>query len=240
MKKIFAFLLPCLLVITSYGQDKVINDANAEVRTVSSFHAIKIATGIELTLTQGGTEAVAVSAETREQRDRIKTEVVDGVLKIYIDHNLWKGWPKTNFKRLKAYVSFKNLDKLNGSSGSRTKVNGVLAVNDLNIDLSSGADFVGNIKVNSLIVDQSSGATMDISGSAPSLKVEASSGASFHGYDLVTENCSASASSGGSIQVTVNKSLVAGASSGGGVRYKGNGVITSVSTGSGGSVKKNS
>jgi len=39
--------------------------------------------------------------------------------------------------------------------------------------------------------------------------------------------------------VSVNKELSAQASSGGDIRYKGDGVITKVSTGSGGSIKKN-
>jgi hypothetical protein len=238
MKKIYAFLLPCLLVITAFGQDKVINDPNAEKRNVGSFHAIKVSSGITLTLQQGNTEAVAVSADEREYRDRIKTEVVNGVLKIYFDNNNWKTWVKN--RKLRAYVSFKNLDGLDGSSGSHTTIEGAIAGNKLDLDFSSGAQFDGDVKVTTLTVDQSSGSQVNVHGSAESLKVETSSGAVFHGYELVTDNCSADASSGGSIQVTVNKALTAGASSGGGIRYKGNGVITSISTGSGGSVKKNS
>lgn len=239
MKKILAFLLPCLLVIAALGQDKIINDANAVVRHVGSFHAIRVSNGIQLTIKQGSEEAVAVSADDPELRDRIITEVVDGVLKISFDHNLWKAFRKGN-RRLKAYVSFKNIDKLHGSSGSLTKVDGLLTANGFDVDLSSGAEFNGDIKATSLSVDQSSGSTMRISGNVQTIKVGTSSGATFHGYELVSDNCSADASSGGSIQITVNKSLSAEASSGGGIRYKGSGTVTSVSTGSGGSVRKNS
>jgi hypothetical protein len=57
-------------------------------------------------------------------------------------------------------------------------------------------------------------------------------------YDLESETCDADASSGGQVEISVTKQLVADASSGGDVRYKGSGIITKVSTGGGGSVKK--
>jgi hypothetical protein len=239
MKRIYALLLPCLLVMATYAQDKVINDANAEARTVGSFHGIKVSSGIQLVLKQGSTEAVAVSAPDKEERDRIKTEVVNGVLKIYYDNKFLKEW-RTNHRNLKAYVSCKNLDKFDGSAGSHTTVDGTLTAGTLDMGISSGAHFEGEIKATSLSVDQSSGSNTEISGTAQTLKVETSSGAVFHGYGLATDNCSAETSSGGSIQVTVNKALTAEASSGGGIRYKGNGSVTNVSTSSGGSVKKNS
>ena len=62
MKKTLLFLPLFLgLVVTSFSQ-KTINDNNVEKRTVDSFHAIEVANGIELTLTKGTTEEVAVSA----------------------------------------------------------------------------------------------------------------------------------------------------------------------------------
>ncbi len=237
MKRIYFFALTCLLSISLLAQDKIINDANAETRTVSNFHGIKVSHGIELVIKQGNTEAVAVSASEKEYRDRIRTEVVAGILKIYYDNEHWyKGW-NSKGKRLKAYVSFKQLDKLDGSSGSSTQIDGTLTAGELKIYLSSGADLNGTIQANSLYVDESSGATAHVSGKSLSVNVETSSGAGFYGYDLVSDKCDADASSGGSIEISVSKELSAGASSGGDISYKGAGVITKISTSSGGSVK---
>jgi len=238
MKKISLWLLASLLTVFSFAQDKIINDANAEARNVSGFHAIRVSHGIDLIIKQGSTEAVAVSASTKEFRDNIKTEVVAGVLKIYFDTQWYKNW-NSNGKKLRAYVSFKQLDMLHGSSGSSTSIEGVFNGADVKIELSSGADLKGAIDASSIRVDNSSGATAHISGKVQSASLEASSGAGVYAYDLVSDKCDADASSGGSIQVSVNKELSAEASSGGDIRYKGQGVITKVSTGSGGSVKKN-
>ena len=238
MKKISLLLFAALAGVLAFAQDKIINDPNAEARSVGGFHAIKISNGIDLIIKQGSTEAVAVSAATKEYRDNIKTEVVAGVLKIYFDTKWYKNW-SSNGKKLKAYVSFKQLDLLDGSSGSSTTVDGNLTAASLKIELSSGAGFKGMLEAGSLVVDGSSGAIAHISGKAQTASLEASSGAGVHGFDLVSDKCDADASSGGAIEVSVNKELSAEASSGGDIRYKGAGVITKVSTGSGGSVKKN-
>ena len=53
MKKIFLSLVT-LISLQLFAQDVVINDANAEKRTLSaSFNAIQVSDGIELYLTQG-------------------------------------------------------------------------------------------------------------------------------------------------------------------------------------------
>lgn len=236
MKKLFLLLLAALPAVL-FAQDKVINDANAEARTVPSFHAIKVATGIQLIMKQGGAEAVAVSASDPETRSRIKTEVVDGVLKIYVENKLW-GKGAFKYKNLKAYVSFKNIDKFNGASGSNTTVDGSFTAGGMEIALSSGARFTGEVKGTDLAVSQGSGAKMYLSGQVQSLSVRANSGAAFYGYHIAAGKCDADASSGGKIEVTVVKELMAEASSGGKIEYRGDGVITRVSTGSGGTVRK--
>lgn len=238
MKKLIV-LLPVLFFATIvFAQDKIIHDANAEVRNVSGFHAIEVSNGINLILKQGSEEAVAVSAASAEIRNRIKTVVSNGKLKIYFDNTGWKDWHAK--KDLKAYISFKNLDALEANSGADAATDGNINVNSLSIDLSSGADFDGMVTATKLDIDQSSGSDMHIKGKVNDLKVTTSSGSDFSGYELVSETCQADASSGSDIEITVNKELKAQASSGGGVNYKGSAVITDISNSSGGKIKKQS
>lgn len=238
MKKLlFVFLLAG---ITAAAQDKIISDENAVKREVKSFHAIKVSDGIDLIVTQGNAEAVAVSASEIKYRERIVTEVENGTLKIYYDRE--SNWYSNNSsrKKLKAYVSFKELDMLKGIAGADITVDGSIDVSKLDINLSSGASFTGKVAVKDLSVDQSSGSGSNFTGKVTNLTVETSSGAIFRGFDLATDYCTAKASSGASVRVTVNKELSAKASSGGGIHYKGNGVIRDVDTGSGGSVSRKS
>ncbi len=236
MKKIIVLFSFLFSVGFLFAQNTVVHDANAEVRHVSSFHAIEVSNGIDLIIKQGNEEAVAVSASSPEIRSRIKTEVENGKLKIYFDNKDWNN--RNNKNQLKAYVSFKNIDALTANSGADASTDGNINVNDLSIGLSSGAGFNGSVTAAHLYVDQSSGSDMHIKGKVNDLKITTSSGSNFEGYELASENCKANASSGSGIEITVNKELNAEASSGGDINYKGNGVVTNISNSSGGKIKK--
>jgi hypothetical protein len=217
-------------------EPKVINDPNAQKRTVGDFHGIQIGGGIDLYLNQGGEEAVAVSATDREYRDRIVTEVTNGVLHIYMEdrgfHWNWGG------RKLRAYVSCKMLDELRASGGSDIFVDGSIKSETLEVHLSGGGDLHGKFEVTNMTVGMSGGADSYVSGTAGHLSVHVSGGGDFHGYDLATDNCNASASGGGDIYVTVNKSLDASASGGGDIHYKGSGTVQESHTSGGGSISR--
>jgi hypothetical protein len=148
MKKLF-FLLPFAIIASAVTAQKVINDPNAEKRNVSGYHAISVFNGIDLYLSQGS-ESVAVSASETKFRDRIKTEVKEGVLTIWYEHNSNMNIDWNNNRKMKAYVSFKELDKLSGSGGSDIDVDGAIKVNTLNIHISGGSDFKGKVEANDL------------------------------------------------------------------------------------------
>ena len=221
---------------TGFAQ-KTIHDANAEVRNVSGFHAIEVSGGIDLFLSNGD-EVVAVSANDKEARDRIKTEVKDGVLKIYYD------WKKVKFNlkgtSLKAYVSFKSLNQLSASGGSDVKSESIIKSDKLNLDLSGGSDFNGKVDVGNLTINQSGGSDADLSGTAGTIKIEASGGSDFNGYDLVSDNCAIHASGGSDIEITVNKELSAEASGASDVSWKGKATVKEAKATGAGSVSHRS
>ena len=161
-------------------------------------------------------------ADTPEQCDFYLGSIVQkGNLKIAISTN---GKSPTIAKRMKEQLNDLIPDEIEGVIQNMHTIR---------------QDLKGDFAVASISIDQSSGSTAHISGRAQSLSVQTSSGAGFYGFDLASDKCNADASSGGNIHITVNKELSADASSGGGIRYKGDGVITKISTSSGGSVKKN-
>jgi len=220
MKKFIALCLVTGLAIAGFAQ-KTIKDSNAEKRTVGSFHAIEVSSGIDLYLSQGS-ETVAVSASETKYRDRIHTEVKDGVLKIWYENLSNINFSFKENKKLKAYVSYSTLDRLKATSGSDVTVDGTIQSAKLELDLSSGADFEGKVNVTDLVVEQSSGSDINISGKTNSLKITANSGSDFDGFDLIAETCTVKATSGSDISITVNKQLDATLNSGADIRYRGN------------------
>lgn len=238
MKKLIVSLF-CFLSLSAFAQvDKIIGDANATVRTLSgSFTGISVSSGVDLYITQGNEESLAVSASDEKYLVRLKTEIENGILKIYYD-NKGVTWNNNEKRKLKAYVSFKTLEKLHGSSGSSVTAKGGISAGKLDMRFSSGAEFNGQVSAKEITVDQNSGSEINVTGKADKLTIEVSSGASFKGYDMAVDFCDAQASSGGDVKITINKELSAKANSGGGIRYKGAALIRDININSGGSVKK--
>lgn len=237
--RLSVFFFMALLVFQASFAQKTILDPNVQVREVSGFHAIEISGGIDLFLSSGE-EAVAVSARDEKARDRIKTEVKDGVLKIYYESKDGVRISFGNGNEMKAYVSFKNLDRLVASGGVDVNVEGILKTKSLKLNVSGGVDFKGKVDVEDLQVEQSGGTDINISGIAKNIYVDASGGSDFDGYDLQTENCYAEASGASDISITVNKEFSAEASGASDVNWKGSATVKKVKATGAGSVSHKS
>ncbi|MEO5890640.1 MAG: head GIN domain-containing protein [Ferruginibacter sp.] len=238
MKNYFVSIIAVLFFIGANAQKKIVNDANAEVRTLSgSFNKISVSGGIDLYLSQYESESVAVSAASDQFRENIKTVIEDNTLKIYYDGG--KQW-NTSGKKLKAYVSFKNLEKLNASGSSDVQVQGVIEVPRLILDMSGASDFIGGVKVSALTIELSGASDIKINGSADIVSIQSSGASDVKGYDLVTNVCTAKASGASDINITVNKELNAHASGASDIYYKGEAVIKDMHSSGASSIAKKS
>jgi len=239
MKKLLLLISVVLVSVGVYAQ-KEISDPNAQVRDVKGFHAIKISDAVDLYLSQGNEEVVVVSASETKYRDKIKTVVEDGTLYISTEHEGWHWWKNGGNKKMKAYVSFKTLDKLTASGACDVRVTGTIKSDNLEITISGASDFNGDVDVNTLSVDQSGASDAIISGKANTLEAEASGASDLKGYNLVTENCRARASGASDIHISVSKELNAHASGASGIYYKGDAVIRELHSSGASSVSKKS
>lgn len=218
MKKIFSSLLGLAMMLSMALGQEVVSGENAQKRNVGSFHSVHTSAGIQVILTKGNKEELAVTASDADLVDRIKTVVSNGVLRISRENNDWKFWERRRNWKVTVYVSYTQLDELEASSGGSINAKGV--------------------SLDKLSADVSSGGSITLTGNAKSLNVDGSSGGIFRGYDLSVVNCKADVSSGAGVQVSVSKEISAEASSGGYVRFKGEGLIRDISVNSGGSVKR--
>jgi hypothetical protein len=236
MNKIITSLLLIGCFSFSYAQKTVINDANAQQRTIGSFSSINISGGIDLYLSQGNEEGIAVSASDRKYIADIKTDVRNGELKIwYAPQN--KSW-KTGNRKLKAYVSFKDISSLKASGASDVILSGAVNLDKLNIEISGASDFRGELQVKNLTVNQSGASDATISGKVTQLSVHASGASDMEAYKLESENCSARASGASDIRITVNKELTATANGASSIHYRGQAVIRDIKTSGASTVNK--
>ncbi|WP_153799403.1 head GIN domain-containing protein [Foetidibacter luteolus] len=237
MKKIIA-LFACIAIATTVTQaQNLVYDANAEVRKVPAFTGVDIGGGINLYLSQGTEQAVAVSAGEEKYTAKIKTEVKNGVLKIYVDNGFWNGWNWGN-KKLRAYVTVTELKSLDGGGGSIIKAADPIKTSELSVDMSGGSIIEGKFTGTTLNIELSGGSIAKVEGSYDVANIEASGGSIFKDYDITVNTCRVDASGGSIVNITINKDLKADASGGSIIHYKGNGVITSVDASGGSSIKK--
>ncbi len=236
MKKIFAIVPGLLFCVSIYAQQPI-NDPNVEVREAKDFHGISVSSAFDVFLSQGNEEKVAVSSGEAKDLADIKVEVKNGVLEIGWDH---KGlWGRGN-KKLKAYISFKNIDKLNISGACDVSITGTLKGDDLKVDLSGASDLKGKLEVKNLSVDLSGASDAKLTGTTAKLDIEASGASSFKGFEFSTDYCNAKASGASDIKITVNKELSAHASGASDIDYKGAGVKTDIKTSGASSVSRQS
>lgn len=137
--------------------------------SVSDFKGIDVSGGFDVTLVQGNTESVTLSAQ-ENLFDYITVKVDNGTLKIYTRNNL------IVTRQLKARVTFKNIDNLKVSGGgdviSETPVN----VEDLDVNISGGGDFSSVINSEELKCHISGGGDAEIGGKTKVYNLDISGG----------------------------------------------------------------
>lgn len=237
MQKWILSLFTLSIALFTTAQETKIEDPNAETRTIKPFHSIRVGDGIDLYLSQSTEESVAASASRDEFRNRLKTVVEDGLLKIYYDRESFSDWTSSG-KKLKVYVSFKALQKLTATGGSRVKVAGTLKEEALSLFLKSGAQFKGRVDAGKLVVETESGSSAAISGSVVVLNVSANSGARMRAYDLAAGKADIRSTSGAKVEVTVHEEMKLYSSSGGSIYYKGKAKISEVGTNIGAVIRR--
>lgn len=227
MKRI-AFILAAFL--STFG---LASAQQTETRSIGSFSGVKSGEAIDVYLKKGDKESLRVEVSGDNLKNVI-TEVVGSNLKIHLRENSFF----RNNVDVKVYVTYVSLNRIYASSASNVFSDGVLKADKLDIQGSSAADIELAIEATDVQVHASSAADIILEGTAKSINADASSSGEIDAYALQVESADASASSAGSIKLSVSQALEAGASSGGSVRYRGNPTRTNTHSSSGGSVKK--
>lgn len=218
MKAKKRILLFSLMVLTAvFPSIQAANSQKTETRTVNSFNAIDVSSGIDLYLKMGTTEEVKVVADD-DVIDDIVTEVKNGTLHIYMEKgNLFNFFNFGRSSARKVYVTVASLKRIHASSGS---------------------DVVLDVVYKNVSLDASSGADIKMSGKAKTVRASASSGGDINARNLEALVVHANASSGADVAVHATGEIYGNASSGGDIGYYGNPSVKNIDESSGGDVSK--
>lgn len=193
--------------------------ANNEDRHLRGFHAVNVAGSFDVFIKQGNTESVVVDAPS-DVIGYVLTEVSNGTLKVYNKSN--SGWKNIfNNRKVIVYITIKTVDAiLLSGSGDVSFKDGVTA-NSFKLLLSGSGDVSGKVTAKSLETSISGSGDVEIWGRANNSTVSISGSGDYSGEDLATINASASIGGSGDITVNASGSLQARVSGSGDIHYKG-------------------
>jgi hypothetical protein len=211
-----------------FAQQTLINDKNAEVRSVTTFSGIRVSGGIDVYLSQGDSYSLAVSASEDRFRDRITTEVKNGILVISYNNDHFR--LSSGNRELRAYVSFSTIESLEASGACHLIITDKLNANSMLIKVSGASLIQGPVEINDLTLHLSGASIAKISGKAQNLNLSASGASDVKEYDLVTQNCVADLSGASDVRIVINNSLSGSASGASTLNYEGNPEKKDVST----------
>ena len=235
MKGIILIGIYSLFFVVARSQDQMVVDPNASARNLpGSFSRIKVSNAIKVIITQSETESIAVSAAEEKYKEGIRTEIDNGTLKIYYEGSKWTG----KDRKLKAYVSFKNLSQLDVSGASDVAGIGKLTLKGLTINVSGASTVKADFSVDHLDIKLSGASKASISGESGMLNVECHGATDLDAYDLKSISCNAEASGASDIDIFVEKELNASASGASSIHYKGSPAIANVKKSGASSISK--
>jgi hypothetical protein len=236
MKKILIVVAGLFISFFAFAQK--INDPNAELREAKDFHAIKISSSFDVYITQSNEESVAVSASEKKYMDEIEIKVDNGTLVIGMKKSSWmKKWNNKNMK-LKAYISFKKIDRFDVSGACDIFFQGLVKADELKIVLSGASNIKGEFELQKLDVNLSGASDITAKGSVTNLIIHASGASDFKGYDFIAQYCDVDVNGASGVKITVNKELSAKASGASDVKYRGSGLIRDIKTSGASGVSK--
>lgn len=245
MKKILFSVALFLVFSVNAQKTPIIYDNNAQIRSLGNFSAIRVSSTIDLYLTQASNNQVAVSASDNETRDQIETIIEGNTLILRLkNNNNWFNWKSWQNKKIRAYVSVKDLNALTASGASTVHLVSTISSPALNIKLSGASDlkgdvvsknmqlnvsgasnYKGQLSAGTFIFEASGASVMELSGNVDDLSADVSGASSVKMFNLIAKGAIVKASGASSVNMNVSELLKVHASGASSIIYKGMAVI---------------
>lgn len=227
MKNRISFFTIIFLLISTF-------QSIGQTRDVGDFNEVHASSSVTVTLVKAKTPSVEYTMKKGSEKNLI-TLVKDGVLYVKIKSNK-RNW--SNSAQADVTVYYTELDEISASAGCILKSSNTIVANSMEIEVASGSTAKLDVEAKTIEVYVSSGSTLKLKGEATKGKFEASSGSTLNAYHFKTEDAVVEASSGASLTIHVDNSLVAESGSGASINYTGNVKKTNIDTGWSGSIKR--
>lgn len=225
---------------TAQNIKNVVHDANAELRHVEDFNSISVSSAITLYISQGAENAVAISTDGADN-SKIRTEVKNGTLRISPDNGYWNKWSWSGDKKIKAYVTVKDLKRIEASGACKVIITDKITVTDLRAEITGASGLKGELTAERMKLEISGASNATLTGTVANLDVEVTGASTLKASDLVVTTCSAEASGASSMRLNVIKDFTRVEASGASnIHYKGDASVRNFEASGASSIKKDS
>ncbi len=181
MKKHTIYSFTGLLVI--FFMAAQVQAAVTKTVEVSSFHAIKSGSSIDIYLFQGNEEKVKLEAD-EDIIDKIIVEVENGVLRIDLKSGSYR-----NIKVLNAYVTLKQLDQLKVSGSGDVYCKTSISGDELDVNITGSGDVALDLKMEAVACEIRGSGDVDLKGVSKILNIGIMGSGDVEAEDLNLSEC---------------------------------------------------
>lgn len=201
-------------------------ETTTQTRSVDGFTGIALSGNANLTVTQGNSFSVAVTADSGLQ-NHIDTSVRGSTLEIDQNYSIAGRSPDVTVAVTMPHLTY--LDVSGSSSTTITKVHG----DSLHVSSSGSSDIRIDAQVQELAVDVAGSGDLVLTGTAGSAAITVSGSGTVSGSTLATATAHVSVSGSGDVTLSVDTTLDANVAGSGSINYYGDPVVSSDVSGSG-------
>jgi len=183
----------------AFGLSTVSYSASAQekqTRQTGDFRSIKASGAVNIILKQGAKTSVVLEAGDDDVLKYIRTEVANGVLRIYRDKDGsgWRDWLSTKGNKIVAYITTPQLSGLEVSGASDVKSESVFSADNFTIKASGASDVTLGVKAKTLSVEASGASDIRLTGQVESQQVHISGSSDYRASDLLSKRATVQAS----------------------------------------------
>ena len=177
-----------LVSCTAFAQEK-------QTRQTGDFRAIKASGAVDIILKQGSKTSVVLEGEN-EMLSHMRTEVQNGVLRIYRDKDSGTIRSLLGGKddKVVAYITTPQLTGLELSGASEVKSDAVFTAENFNIKASGASEVTIGLKAKTLNVEASGASDIHLTGQVESQQVHISGSSEYEASKLLSKRATVEAS----------------------------------------------
>ena len=224
MKKLITIIVTALITATSFAQ--------TDVRKVENFSELNIKNAFEVVLTKGDKTEVKITAENKEDIEKVISEVSNGKLNIYVkEKEKTKGTIKIN-------ITYKNLTGINQSGATELSATNTIKSSNFFIKGSGAAEVNLDFDVTNLDINFSGASEISLKGNTTNFALTLSGASELKASKLKSKSATIDISGAAEVNLYVSGSIEGKTSGASSIKVAGGASVNNIKKSGASSISK--